>query len=136
MKRLWLLAILIMAVAAGPTLAQAGTAEVVRQKSRAAYEEYIKAGNLLAGEAQYAQAAESYRKAISLEPREAEAYSLLGSALAEAGNYREAEEALRKAVALKPNFAEGYYHLGNFLKSQGKTSEAEEAFRKAKQYRR
>ena len=49
MKRLLLLAILIMAVVAGPTLAQAGTAEVVKEKSRAAYKEYIKAGNLLAG---------------------------------------------------------------------------------------
>ena len=136
MKRLWLLAILIMAVAEGSTLALAGTAEIVKEKSEAAYREYIKAGNLLAGEAQYAQAAESYRKALSLKPDAAEGYSLLGSALAEAGNYREAEEALRKAVALKPNYAEGYYHLGNFLKAQGKTSEAEEAFRKAKQYRR
>ena len=136
MKRLLLLAILIMAVAVGPISALAGTAEVVKQKSEAAYREYIKAGNFLAGEGQYAAAADSYRKALSLKPNAAEGYSLLGSALAEAGNYREAEEALRKAVTLKPDYAEGYYHLGNFLKAQGKQSEAEEAFRKAKQYRR
>jgi tetratricopeptide (TPR) repeat protein len=135
MKRLLLLGVLIMAVAAGPALALAGTAEVVKQKSEAAYQEYIKGGNYLAGEAKYAAAADSYRQALSLKPNSAEAYSVLGSALAEAGNYREAEKALRKSVALKPNYAEGYYHLGNFLKSQGKQSEAEEAFRKAKQYR-
>ena len=69
-----------------------------------------------------------------MNPRSAEAYSLLGSALDQAGNPREAEEALRKAVSLKPNFAEGYFHLGNFLKSQKRMSEAEEAFRKARQY--
>ena len=51
MKRLLLLAILIMAVAAGPSPALAGTAEIVKEKSEAAYREYIKAGNLLAGEA-------------------------------------------------------------------------------------
>jgi tetratricopeptide (TPR) repeat protein len=136
MKRLLGLAILIMAVAAGPTLILADTAKVVKEKTEAAYREYIKGGNFLAGEAQYAAAAESYRQALSLKPDSAEAHSLLGSALAEAGNYQEAEEALRKAVALKPDYAEGYYHLGNFLKSVGKQSEAEEAFRKAKQYRR
>ena len=114
MKRLLLLAILIMAVVVGPTLALAGTAEVVKQKSEAAYHEYIKAGNFLAGEGKYAQAAKSYRQALSLKPDAAEGYSLLGSALAEAGNSREAEQALRKSVALKPDFAEGYYHLGNF----------------------
>ena len=136
MKRLLLFSILIAAVAVGPTPLLAGTAEVVKEKTEAAYREYIKAGNLLAGESRYTAAADSYRKAISLKPNSAEGHSLLGSALAEAGNYREAEEALRKAVALKPDYAEGYYHLGNFLKSQGKQSEAEEAFRKAKQYRR
>jgi tetratricopeptide (TPR) repeat protein len=136
MKRLLVLAILIMVVAAGPTATLAGTAEVVKQKSEAAYREYIKAGNFLAGEGKYAQAAKSYRQALSLKPDSAEGYSLLGSALAEAGTYREAEEALKKAVALKPNYAEGYYHLGNFYKSIGKQGEAEAAFRKAKQYRR
>jgi tetratricopeptide (TPR) repeat protein len=134
MKRLWCLAILILALAAGPALG--GTADVVKQKSEAAYREYIKGGNFLAGEGQYAAAAESYRKALSLKPDSAEGHSLLGSALAEAGNYSEAEQALRKAVELKPDYAEGYYHLGNLLKSIGKQSEAQEAFRKAKQYRR
>jgi tetratricopeptide (TPR) repeat protein len=136
MKRLLLLAILIMAVVVGPASAQAGTAEVVKQKSEAAYREYIKGGNFLAGEGNYKAAAESYRRALSLKPDSAEGYSLLGSALAEAGDYREAEEALKKAVTLKPDYAEGYYHLGNFYKSIGKESQAEEAFRKAKQYRR
>lgn len=136
MKRLLLLAMLIMAVAVGPTSTLAGTAEVVKQKSEAAYREYIKGGNFLAGEAKYEAAAKSYRQALSLKPDSAEAHSLLGSALAQAGNYREAEEALKKAISLKPDYAEGYYHLGNFYKSIGKQSQAEEAFRKAKQYRR
>lgn len=136
MKRLLMLAILIMVVAAGPASALAQTAEIVKEKSEAAYREYIKGGNFLAGEGQFAAAAESYRKALSLKPDSAEGYSLLGSALAEAGKLREAEEALRKAVELKPDYAEGYYHLGNFLKNIGKQSEAEAAFRKAKQYRR
>ena len=135
--RHWLMsAVLILAVALGPTLVLAGTADIVKQKSEEAAKEYVKSGNLLAGEGKYDAAVKSYRQAIAMNPNSAEAYSLLGSALAQAGNYRDAEEALRKAVALKPDFAEGYYHLGNFLKSQGKESEAQEAFRKAKQYSR
>jgi tetratricopeptide (TPR) repeat protein len=134
MRRLLVLVIIILAVAAGSIPILAGTADVVKQKTEAAFREYLKAGNFLAGEGKYAAAAESYRRALGVNPQSAETYSLLGSALDQAGKYREAEEALRKAVSIKPDFAEGYFHLGNFLKSQNRTSEAEEAFRKARQY--
>ncbi len=136
MRRLLILAILIMAVTVGVSPVLAGTAEVVKQKSLEAAKDYMISGNLLAGEGKFDAAIKSYKQAIGMDPNSAEAYSLMGSALAEAGKYKEAEEALRKAVSLKPNFAEGYYHLGIFLKSQGRQSEAEEAFRKAQQYAR
>jgi tetratricopeptide (TPR) repeat protein len=136
MRRLLILAILIMAVAVGPSLALAGTAEIVKQKSEGAARDYMTSGNLLAGEGKFDAAVKSYRQALQMNPNLAEAYSLMGSALAESGKYKEAEEALRKAISLKPTFAEGYYHLGIFLKSQGRESEAAEAFRKAQQYAR
>jgi tetratricopeptide (TPR) repeat protein len=136
MKRLLILAILIMTVAVGSSPVLAGTAEVVKQKSLEAAKDYLISGNLLAGEGKFDAAIKSYQQAIQMDPNSAEAYSLMGSALGEAGKYKEAEEALRKAVALRPNFAEGYYHLGVFLKSQGRQSEADEAFRKAQQYAR
>ncbi len=99
---LWVALFLLMA-AVGPAAGQSQVGDVVRQKTMAASKEYIKSGNLLAAEGRYDAAAESYRKAISLDPGSAEAYSLMGSALAQAGKLREAEEALRKAVALKPD---------------------------------
>jgi Flp pilus assembly protein TadD len=136
MRRLLTLFLICLAVAVASTQIFAQVSDVVKQKTEGAAKDYIKSGNLLAGEGKYIAAVESYRKAIQMNPNSAEAYSLMGSALAEAGKSREAEEALRKAVSLKPNFAEGYYHLGNFLKSQGKTAEAEDAFRKARQYAR
>ena len=136
MRRLLMSVFLVMAVAVGTTAVLAGTAEVVKQKTDEAAKEYVKSGNLLAGEGKYDAAVKSYQQAIQMNPNSAEAYSLMGSALAQAGKYRDAEEALRKAVSLKPDFAEGYFHLGNFLKSQGKESEAQEAFRKARQYAR
>ncbi len=136
MGRFLMLALVMLALAVSPISGLAQTSDIVKQKSEAAFKEYVKAGNFLAGEARYNEAAESYRKAISMNPNSAEVYSLLGSALAQTGKDREAEEALRKAISLKPNFGEGYYHLGLFLKSKGKEREAEEAFRKAKQFQR
>jgi len=136
MKHWLIMAVLLAAVATAPAPVFSQIADVVREKTIAASKEYIKSGNLLAGEGRYDAAAQSYRKAISLDPKSAEAYSLMGSALAQAGKLREAEEALRKAVSLKPDYAEGYFHLGNFLKSQNREAEAQEAFKKAKQYRR
>jgi tetratricopeptide (TPR) repeat protein len=136
MKRLLILAILIMAMVVGSNPVLAATSDVVKQKSMEAARDYLTSGNLLAGEGKFDAAIKSYKQAIAMDPNMPEAYSLMGSALAEAGRYREAEAALRKAVTLKPNFAEGYYHLGIFLKSQGKQSEAAEAFRKAQQYAR
>jgi protein O-GlcNAc transferase len=137
MKRLLILAILIVAVAFGssPVFA-ASTADIVKQKSMEAAKDYMTSGNMLAGEGKFTAAVKSYKQAIAMDPNLAEAYTLMGSALAEDGRYKEAEEALRKAISLKPNFAEGYYHLGLFLKSQNKQSEADEAFRKAQQYAR
>jgi tetratricopeptide (TPR) repeat protein len=136
MRRLLIVAILILAVVVGSSPILAGTQDIVKQKSMEAAREYMKSGNLLAGEGKYGAAVKSYKEAIAMDPNLAEAYTLMGSALAEDSKYREAEEALRKAISLKPNFAEGYYHLGIFLKSQGKEREAEEAFRKAQQYGR
>jgi Flp pilus assembly protein TadD len=136
MRRLPILAILIMAVVVGSSPVLAGTAEIVKQKSQEAAKDYLISGNMLAGEGKFDAAVKSYQQAIQMNPNMPEAYSLMGSALGEAGKYKEAEEALRKAVSLKPNFAEGYYHLGIFLKSQGRQSEAEDAFRKAQQYAR
>jgi protein O-GlcNAc transferase len=137
MRRLLMSAFLfIMAVAVGSSPAFSQVSDIVRQKSAEAAKEYVKSGNLLAGEGKYEAAVKSYRQAIQMDPNYAEAYSLMGSALSQAGRDRDAEEALRKAVTLKPNYAEGYFHLGNFLKARGKEAEAQEAFRKAKQYSR
>ena len=138
MKRLLIVAILILAVAvaAGSRPVQAGTEDIVKQKSLGAARDYMTSGNMLAGEGKFDAAVKSYKQALQMDPNLAEAYSLMGSALAESGKYREAEEALRKAITLKPTFAEGYYHLGIFLKSQGRQSEADAAFRKAQLYAR
>ena len=114
----------------------AGVQEKVKEASDRAAKDYLTHGLMLAGEGRDEDAAQSFRKAISLKPDWAEAHSLLGSALGRAGSLKEAEEELRKAVTLKPDYAEGWNYLGQFLKERGKEQEAQEAFRKAQQLAR
>jgi Tfp pilus assembly protein PilF len=138
MKR-WMVVVLVMiglVLSAGTQMFAQSAAEKIKAANERAAQDYFKGGLILAGEGRDADAARSFRQALSIKPNWPEAHSLLGSALAESGNYREAEAELRKAVALKPDYAEGWNFLGQFLKKQGKEQEAQEAFRKAQQYAR
>ncbi|MEJ5329354.1 MAG: tetratricopeptide repeat protein [Desulfobaccales bacterium] len=123
---------------AGPALAQASaaTADKVKAAQERAAKDYIKHGLIQATENRHESAATSFRKAIELDPNNAEAYSLLGSTLAKLGKDADAEAALRKAVTLKPDYAEGWHYLGIFLEEKGRKAEAEEAFAKARRGRR
>jgi len=127
---------LCLAFGVGPQVFAQSSAEKIRDANERAAQDYFKGGLILAGEGRDAEAAKSFRQALSIKPDWAEAHSLLGSALAESGSYAEAEAELRKAVALKPDYAEGWNFLGEFLKKRGKMQEAQEAFKKAKQYSR
>jgi Flp pilus assembly protein TadD len=138
MKR-WMVAVLVticLILSAGTQMFAQSAVEKIKAANERAAQDYFKGGLILAGEGRDAEAARSFRQALSIKPDWAEARSLLGSALAEAGNYAEAEAELRKAVALKPDYAEGWNFLGEFLKKHGKQAEAQEAFRKAQQYAR
>jgi Tfp pilus assembly protein PilF len=138
MKR-WIVVVLVtmcLALGVGPQVFAQSAAEKIKAANERAAQDYFKGGLILAGEGRDAEAARSFRQALSIKPKWAEAHSLLGSTLAETGNYKEAEAELREAVTLKPDYAEGWNFLGQFLKKQGKEAEAQEAFRKAQQYAR
>jgi Tfp pilus assembly protein PilF len=135
----WMVVVLVttcLVLSAGTQMFAQTAAEKIKAANERAAQDYLRGGLILAGEGRDADAAKSFRQALSIKPNWAEAHSLLGSALAETGNYKEAEAELRKAVALKPDYAEGWNFLGQFLKKQGKEREAQEAFRKAQQYAR
>jgi Tfp pilus assembly protein PilF len=138
MKR-WMVVVLVamcLVLSAGTQMFAQSAAEKIKAANERAAQDYFRGGLILAGEGRDADAARSFRQALSIKPNWAEAHSLLGSTLAETGNYKEAEAELRKAVTLKPDYAEGWNFLGQFLKKQGKKREAQEAFRKAQQYAR
>nr|WP_306422129.1 tetratricopeptide repeat protein [Nostoc sp. CHAB 5715] len=77
------------------------------------------------------EAIAQYRKAIQLDPKDADAYYNLGIALKNQGKLDEAIAQYRKAIQLDPKHAGGYIGLGNVLSEQKKLDEAIAAYRQA-----
>lgn len=80
----------------------------------------------------FAQAVESYQKAIELNPQYAEAYHELGYALFKLGKYNESLEASVKAAKLRPKNAETYRNLGDTYKALNQIDKACENYTQAK----
>ena len=77
------------------------------------------------------EAIDCWRKAIVLDPKNANAHGALGVAQAGKGQWDEAIACYRKAIELDPKHAETYYNLGSALHGKGKVDEAIECFHKA-----
>ncbi len=92
---------------------------------------YYNLGNALKAQGNLDEAAESYRKALLLQPDYAEAHVNLGNVLQAQGKLDEAVEHYRKALALKPGLAETHYNLGSALQAQGRLDETNDYFRRA-----
>jgi tetratricopeptide (TPR) repeat protein len=92
---------------------------------------YNTLGNAFRGLRRLDTAAQCFRKAISLDPRFAEAVANLGSALEECGQADEAVLCHRRALELKPDCAEIHGNLGNALRSAGSPEEARAAYETA-----
>ena len=65
------------------------------------------------------------KKAISLNPKYANAYYNLAVLCIGQGKYKEAELKLKKAIKLKPDYSIAHYNLGFILKDMGRLKEAE-----------
>jgi len=73
-------------------------------------------------------AAECFRRAITLQPGNAMSHFNLGTALQGQGKLSEAIACHRRALALKPDFLPAYNSLGSALRLQGQLEEAEDCF--------
>ena len=71
------------------------------------------------------------KKAISINPKYANAYYNLAVLFIGLGNLEKAELELKKAIKLKSDFAIAHYNLGFILKDQGRLKEAESYTQKA-----
>jgi predicted TPR repeat methyltransferase len=79
----------------------------------------------------YARGEECARKAVTLLPSFAGAWSNLGTALHSLGKLTEAESALREATRRAPADAQAWSNLGNIYREMQKTEDAERCYREA-----
>ncbi len=76
-------------------------------------------------------AADTYRKALQIDPSIAEIYVNLGAVLGQLGRVDEAIAGYRKAIQLRPNLVVAHFNLGIILQEHGRFDEAVAAYRKA-----
>jgi tetratricopeptide (TPR) repeat protein len=88
----------------------------------------IRAGNLAEArrflQSQYDAMEQAARKAISLDPRNAEAYAALGTHASLGGHWAQGMDYTRKALALDPNNPDTLYSYGYLLAATGFLKEA------------
>jgi tetratricopeptide (TPR) repeat protein len=86
-------------------------------------------GTLLAGLGRFEAAADCFRAAVDLAPREAPPHANLGHVLHCLGDHRAAIGHSRRAIELDPRLLEGHLHLGNALLAINEMHAAEAAYR-------
>ena len=77
------------------------------------------------------EAIKYYKRALNLNPRDAQALSNLATSLNVIGNHQESLEAQEKAIKLDPNNADFWYNAGNILCDLGKFEESFKYYEKA-----
>jgi Flp pilus assembly protein TadD len=85
--------------------------------------------NVLDSLGRTAEAVESCKRALTINPGNAEAHFNLG--VLARGRHEEAADSLRRAVEIKPDFAKAHHSLGTVLSSLGQLDAAEESLSRA-----
>jgi Tfp pilus assembly protein PilF len=78
-----------------------------------------------------AEAVESYRRAVTINPSHVEAHSNLGNALKEQRKLDQAIASYKKALSLNPTYVEAHNNLGVALKEQGRLDDAVVSYERA-----
>jgi protein O-GlcNAc transferase len=86
-------------------------------------------GNKHLARGKLAAAEQSYRRALALEPNDAESWSNLGCTLWKLDRLAEAESCLMRAVALRPKLTDAHNNLGGVLEARGQLEQAGERYR-------
>jgi Flp pilus assembly protein TadD len=94
---------------------------------------YINQGSALYQRRQFAEAGGCYRRALDLNPKDADAHYNLGNVLVQQENLAEAITCFRQAVRLDPNHAAAHFNLGNAYADKGLLDRAVESYRRCLQ---
>ncbi len=84
----------------------------------------VAAGTTALREKRFAEAAEAFRKALEIEPKDGTLWTNYGVALAGLGDREGAEKSYRKAIEVEPANARAHYNLGTLLAARGSWKEA------------
>ena len=101
------------------------TAAVQNQPS--SFKHWFVLGNCYQSQAEFSQAVDAYKKALTIQPNLAAIHNNLGYALQKSGKYSEAIASYRKALQLQPDCQEAYVNLGNALHAQGQLVKDQES---------
>jgi Flp pilus assembly protein TadD len=79
----------------------------------------------------FEEAAAHYRRALEIDPEDADAHNNLGAALADLKHLDEAVDCYQSAIRLRPDFPDAHYNLGNALNELMRFDEAAASYREA-----
>lgn len=92
---------------------------------------WYEAGNAAFRQGSLGQAAEAYRRALTLSPSHADAWLNLGAACRRLDRIEEAAACARKVLELRPDDTRALNNLANALNAQGRFDEAAQCYRRA-----
>ncbi|MDQ3684846.1 MAG: tetratricopeptide repeat protein [Acidobacteriota bacterium] len=102
-----------------------------RKRRRNDAKKVYKLGVQFGLEGRYIEAIDAFRRSISLDGTNPDAYFGLGHAYSDLGRWAEAAEALKQAVRLNPKDAEAYHRLGTAYFKGGRYEQSIAAFKEA-----
>lgn len=105
--------------------------KVNRQRTRSAYELYMRASQLDENPRTFSEAEELYRQALELDPYLAIAYTNLGNICFRQQNDVVAEQMYRRALEIEPKQPEAHYNLGYVMLERGDPGSAVPFFQSA-----
>ena len=88
-------------------------------------------GTVFQNQGKLEEAIKAYKKVLSMEPDNADAYNNMGAVFQDQGKLEEAIEAYNNALSLRPDNAEAYNNMGAVFQDQGKPKEAITAYKNA-----
>ena len=94
---------------------------------------YNIAGACNAGLMKFDAAIVSYKKALKINPENAEVNNNMGNAFKSLGDLEKAVGSFKLAVKINPDYAEAYYNMGNTLHQMGDVESALVSYKKALQ---